>query len=363
MNILIIGNESSSIFSHRQELIKALIDHGYNVTVAANVGKETPHIESWGCRYIDLKLARRSTNPLTDLKLYGHIRRIIKEVAPSIVLTFYTKTNIWGGLASCFSHVPYIINVTGLGSIVEGGGLLGKLTFALYKISAQKSSCIFFQNHNNYSYFKRHNVPLKNYRILPGSGVSLDRFPLLPYPNSENIEFSFISRIVKEKGIDQFIEAAKSIKQKRSNVIFNVVGPADNVYSEILKNLDKTGIINYYGPLVDLSPILKRSHCIVFPSYYGEGMANVLLEGASSGRPLITTNRPGCGETVDDGITGYIVNPKDSVDLEEKINRFLELDKVKRVEMGLRGRDKMEREFDREIVTTAYLDMIKKISN
>ena len=183
----------------------------------------------------------------------------------------------------------------------------------------------------------------------------------IPYPHSKTIEFLFISRVIKEKGIDEYLEAAKVISEKYPDTIFHVIGPADENYIPILEESQRKGHIKYHGKLFDIKPLLQKSHCTVFPSYYAEGMANVLLESAASARPLITTDLPGCGETVEDGRTGFIVNPQDSIDLISKIEKFILLPFETKKDMGLKGRKKMEKEFDRKIITDAYIDEINLI--
>lgn len=350
-----------ALYNHRIELIKRLLSLGYKVIVVAPSGGEEKGIEEIGGKFIDTKIDTRGTNISHDIKLLSNLIKIIKEEKPAVVLTFYTKTNIYGGIACRLTHTPYIENITGLGSAVSKKGLMQKIVKSLYKSAIQKASIVFFQNTSNEHFFQNGNMCVKKSRLLPGSGVCLSRYLPLDYPSDDHFEFVFISRVLKEKGIEEYVKAAKIIKNKYPDTVFHVVGPADKVLTQYLKEAEKEGIIIYHGKTFNTIPYLQRTHCTIFPSYYAEGMANVLLESASSARPIITTARPGCGETVDDGVTGFIVKEKDYLDLVNKIEKFINLPYKDKKEMGLRGREKMEREFDREIVINAYTEEIEKI--
>lgn len=359
--ILIIGTDTMALYNHRLELISRLLSLGYDVTVVAPSGGEEKGLKELGAKFIDTKMETRGTNPKEDLKLIRTLVSIIREEKPSVVLTFYTKTNIYGGIACRITSTPYIENITGLGSAVSKKGPMQTIMKTLYKSAILKASIVFFQNKSNEQFFKTGSFPVRRSRLLPGSGVCLSRFKPLEYPADGKFEFIFISRVLKEKGIEEYIEAAKIIQRKYPGTLFHVVGPADSELTAYLRNAEKEGVIIYHGKAFDTIPYLKRTHCSVFPSYYAEGMANVLLESASSARPLITTGLPGCGETVDDGISGFVVKERDSNDLAEKMERFILLPYDKKKEMGLNGRRKMEREFDRDIVIDAYVDEIQKV--
>ena len=198
--------------------------------------------------------------------------------------------------------------------------------------------------------------------MLPGSGVNLEKYKLLEYPKEDNFEFIFVGRIMKEKGIDLYIETAKYIKSKYKNTKFHVIGYCEQDYEQKLKNLQKQGIIIYHGKQDDMIPFYKLSCCTIHPTYYPEGMSNVLLESAASGRPVITTDKPGCREIVDNGVTGFIVKPKDLEDLKEKVELFINKTYEEKINMGLAGRKKVEKEFDRNIVIKKYIDEINNIN-
>jgi len=356
--ILLLANNDVGLYKFRKELIEELLKDN-EVFISLPHGDFIPKLVELGCKFIDTSLSRRGTNPIKDLILLTTYIKIIKKVQPKIVLTFTIKPNIYGGIACTLLKVPYICNITGLGSAVERKGVLQWLTIFMYIIALNKAKCIFFQNNENMEYFKK-NIKPGRARLIPGSGVNLDEYQLMEYPNDEIIHFLFIARIMKEKGIEQYFDAAKYFTtNKKMNLRFHILGYCEDDYDLKLRELHEKEIIIYHGMQSDVRKFLEFSHCTVHPSYYPEGMSNVLLESAACGRPIITSNRSGCREVVDDGINGYLVNREDSVDLINKIDKFLSLDYEMKKEMGLSGRKKVENEFDRRIVINAYLREIE----
>src|SRR5699024_4812051 len=286
-------------------------------------------------------------------------KKIIKQIEPCVILTYTIKPNIYGALAGRSFNIPVIANITGLGTAVENGGLMQKISIVLYKYAFKDISKVFFQNTENQQFFKKHNLAVEKHELLPGSGVNLEHFSVLEYPEDETIEFVFISRIMKEKGIDQYLEAAKYIRKKYPETQFHVLGFCEEDYEEKLNELQKQGIIIYHGMQRDIRKFLKTSHCTIHPTYYPEGMSNVLLESAASGRPIITTNRSGCREIVDDDVTGYLIEPKNLNKLIQTIELFLNLSFPEKKAMGRLGRKKVEKEFNRNIVVESYIYKIQ----
>lgn len=350
-----------NLYNHRLELINRLLQLGFKVIVAAPEGGEVENLIKTGCEYIPMSVDNRGTNIKKDLKLIQDLRRIYNIVRPDIILTFYTKTNIYGGIVAGYMNIPYLGNICGLGTSLAKDNILGKFMRLLYKKALKKASFVFFQNKDNIRFMTENKIYKGSYDLLPGSGVSLSRYPLLSYPSKKNTEFLFCSRIIKEKGIDEYIEAAKKIKRKYADIIFHVAGPCEHSYQEKIKKAQEEGIITYHGKMLDLHPLLLQTHCTILPSYYPEGMANILLESAASGRPIITTRLPGCGETVTDNVTGFFVKEKDANDLFRVIEKFILLSPEVKEEMGLKGREKMEKEFNRDIVIQQYVAHINEI--
>jgi galacturonosyltransferase len=256
--------------------------------------------------------------------------------------------------------IPYVSNITGLGTAVENGGIMQKVTLFLYKRGLKKAQKVFFQNTENRDFMINKGVVNGPYDVLPGSGVNLSQYHVLPYPTGETIEFLFVARVMKEKGIDQYLEAAEYIRKKYPQTRFHVCGYCEQDYEDRLRDLDKKSVIIYHGSVRDISEMHKISSCTIHPTYYPEGMSNVLLESCACGRPIITTNRSGCREIVDDGVNGFVVKQKDSKDLICQIENFLALPWEHKRQMGLAGRAKVEKEFDRKIVVEKYIKEVER---
>lgn len=357
--VAILVNHVVDVYNLRKELVEQLLTDGYEVYISSPNGERIVDLVAMGCHFINTPISRRGTNIFEDFKLLSHYKKIMKEVKPDIVLTYSIKPNIYGGMVSDSLKIPYIANITGLGTPVEHESILQKIIIILYKIAFKNVNCVFFQNFENMQFFEDHNIAIKKRKLIPGSGVNLKEFSVLDYPSTKTVEFLFIARIMKEKGIDQYLEAAKYIREKYPYTRFHILGFCEEEYEDKLKKLQKMSDIIYHGMQSDVRKFLKITHCTIHPSYYPEGMSNVLLESAACGRPIITTNRSGCKEIIDDGINGYIVEQKNSKDLIEKIEKFLNLDFDTKKRMGLAGREKVEKEFDRKIVVDAYLIEIK----
>lgn len=362
--ILMLGNSHLVIFGFRGELIARLSEEGYDVVVSFpngpfGNGEETSKM--YGCKFVEIPMARRGVNPIQEMSLLLKYIRLIKEVNPDIVLAFTVKCDIYGGMACKRLGVPYIPNITGLGKALSKKGFMQSIATMLYRVAMRSAECICFQNSYDKEYFDRHKIQGKHYRVLPGSGVNLEKFIPLEYPTDDVVRYMYIARVMKAKGIEQFIEAAKIIKEKYPLTEFHVCGYCEEEhYSDMIKAEEQKGVIIYHGLVHNIIDYEKKVHCVVLPSFHPEGVSNVLLEAAACARPIITTDRAGCRETVDDGITGFLVQEKDSKDLAEKMEKFLRLSFEEKREMGLRGRQKVEKEFDRQIVVDAYLQEIKK---
>ena len=226
----------------------------------------------------------------------------------------------------------------------------------------RKTHLVFFQNDANLQFCLQHSMVKGRTRLIPGSGVNLSFHTLKPYPQeSEPVRFLFISRIRREKGIDEYLAAAKAIRKDYPNTEFHILGGCEGDYEERLRCMTEQGIVVYHGAQSDVRPFIANASCLIHPSFYPEGMSNVLLEACAAGRPVITTDRPGCGEIVDEGKTGFIVRQQDADDVIAKVHKFLSLSYDERKTMGLAARQKVEREFDREIVVKAYEEEIMKL--
>ena len=368
--IALLTNNDDDVYCFRKELIEALITDGFQMLISCPDGpkfelmKEIPYI------YDNPEIDRRGTNPIKDFGLMMHYRKLFKKYRPAVILTYTAKPNVYASIAAHQLGIPVINNLTGLGSVVNETGLMKSFIMWLFKLAYQKSACMMFQNETNMNVAIKAGMVKGKYRLIPGSGVDTDRYPLQPYPEGgdgktgDPVVFNYIGRILHDKGVDDYIEAAKRIKKDYPQTEFNMLGfiePTEIHYEKDLAELEKQGIIIYRGSQKDVKPFIARAHCTIHPSTYGEGMSNVLQESASSGRFLITTNNPGCQETVEDNKTGFIYEGGNVDVLVHTIERFLALPNSQRKMAGELGRKRMEEKFSRKIVIKAYQEEISRI--
>ena len=350
--IAILANHSGGLYDFRKDLISELKKYT-SVTVAV------PHNDRWdellhlADRVIELPIDRRGMNPLHDSKLFHQYRAILKEVKPDLVLTYTIKPNIYGGLACRMAHIPYAVNITGLGSAIENGGWLKKFVLALYKPALKGARVVFFENAGNRDTLAATGVvPQGRDVVLSGAGVNLEDYPYQSYPQEGAVRFLFVGRVMHEKGVDELFAAAKRMKQNYGDgVEFHIVGSFEEAYKPLMDELAQAGVVKYHGYQSDMKPFYAMTGCVVLPSYH-EGMSNVLLEAAASGRPLITSDIPGCCEAVENGVSGYLCPVKNVGALYDAMQRFAELPKDLKTEMGRRGRARMAQHFSKKAVVT-----------
>lgn len=360
MKVLILTNYDLGLYKFRKEVLEALCSR-YKVIVSCPRGEYIEKIKAIGCSYIGQEFNRRGTNPLADFEqLIGYVE-LIKKVKPDVVLTYTIKPNVYGGLACQIIGTPYIANITGLGTSIENGGIMQLLTTNLYKFGLRKASCVFFQNSNNRKLFIDNKLVNKHTGLIPGSGVNLNFHTFEEYPDEESgLRFLFVGRIMKDKGIEELLSAIKTIHSENDSISLDIIGGYDEDYSSVLDQMVADGYVRYHGVQDDVHSFYKNAHCVVLPSYH-EGMANVLLEGASTGRPVIATNIPGCKETFDEGKTGFGCEAKNADSLANAMRKFLALSHEEKAAMGIAGRNKVKKEFDRSIIVKAYMDEINRI--
>lgn len=359
--VLFLVNHDVVIYNFRLELVERLLNDGYEVHISSPYGERIDELKALGAIFHEIGMERHGMNPVNEAKLLLAYRKLLSDVKPDIVLGYTIKPNIYGAMAAAEKNIPFVANITGLGTAVENPGLSQKITVALYHIAFRKVQKVFLQNTENQQFFIDHKIAIGKHGLLPGSGVNLARFDVKPYPADDTIRFAFISRIMKEKGIDQYLDAAKAIKEKHSNTEFHICGFCEAEYEGKLNEYNDNGTVIYHGMINNVSEFLERMNCVVHPTYYPEGLSNVLLEGSASGRPIITTDRSGCREVVEDGVNGYMIPQKNSEELIEAIEKFLRLSSEEKKSMGLAARAKVEREFDRQIVVDAYMKEIESI--
>lgn len=362
MRVLILTNSASGLWSFRREVLERFLQENYTVTVdTPDSGKANRYLQSFGVKLIPNHiLACHSMNPLMELRLLLYYYRILREDTPDIMLSYTIKPNVYGGIACQLARVPYIANVTGLGTAIQNGGALQVLTLALYRLGLLGAQRVFFQNAANRDFMLSHGVISGPYALLPGSGVSTERFTPFPYPSEDDgIVFLMAGRIMRDKGTLELIEAACEVKPRHPEIHFVFVGSFDGGLEEIVRYAESQGIIEYVPPQVDVRPYYAKCHALVHPSWH-EGMSNVCLEAAACARPIIASDVPGCRETFDEGVSGIGFEPRNARSLVEALERFLALPWEERRDMGLAGRAKVEREFDRQIVVDRYMEEIRR---
>lgn len=360
MKVMIFANNDIGLYKFRKELIQELVKEN-EVYMCLPNGDFIKDLQSLGANFIPCELLdRHGTNPIKDLKLISWYKSILKKYKPDIAFTYTIKPNVYAGMACAYLNVPYVANVTGLGTAVENPGIMQLVTVNLYRYGLRKAQKVFFQNTENRDFMVNKGVVKGAYDVLPGSGVNLNNYTVFEYPKGDTVDFVFVSRIMKEKGIDQYLDAAKEIRKKHPETRFHICGFCEQAYEKELQRLNEDGTIIYHGLVKDMAAIYRQISCTIHPTYYPEGLSNVLLESAASGRPIITTNRSGCREVVDDGVNGYVVEEKNSQDLIKKIEMFLGKSVEERKAMGLAGRAKVEKEFNRQIVIDKYLGEMDK---
>lgn len=358
--ILFLANDYSTLYQFRRELIKQLLERGDQVYLSLPAHKDMDFFTEQGCKFIPTKVERRGFNPVSDLQLLRSYKKIIKEVSPDIIFSYTIKPNVYGSLANKKTGFRQVCNITGTGATFLKPGPLATLCKFLYKISIPHAYKVFFQNTKDRDFFVANKMVGSNYEVIPGSGCNLDTHPYLPLPQGDEINFIFIGRVMKLKGIDEYLECAKVVKEKYPNANFLIAGwNEQEEYMRKVEEAEKIGYVKYLGYRKDIDKIIETCHCTVLCSHGGEGMPNVILESAAMGRICITTNTNGAEDAVDDGITGYIY-PKGEADaLIERVIKVINLSDEDKAKMGKAGREKMEREFDRNIVTNKYLKEIE----
>lgn len=364
--VLILGNSDSGLFDFRRELLEALVREGYAVHVSVPDTGYAERLAALGCVYHPTKMERRGMNPVKDFGLFRFYLGLIGRLGPKAVLTYTIKPNIYGGLAARLRRCGYLVNITGLGTALEHGGVLQKLLVVLYRLALGGARCVFFQNEENLRFMREKGCLGKRtaVRILPGSGVNLEAHSVRPFPDGEEVRFLSILRIMKDKGIEELLDAAEAIHEEYPETKFELLGSYEeetkNKYEPRIEDLQRRGVIQYYGYRDDVPEFLAGCQAVIHPSYH-EGMSNVLLEAAASGRPVLASDIAGCRETFESGTGGFAFPVQDAEGLKQAVRRFLALSLEERAAMGLAARAYVEANFDRKQIVTIYLNTIKSL--
>lgn len=350
--ILILANSDMGLYKFRKELLENLVKK-YRVVISVPEGAYKFELEKIGCVIQHIDIDRRGMNPIRDVKLYLKYQELIKKEFPDCILMYTVKPNVYGGLAARFMKIPYLINITGLGTAFENI-LIRKFLVFMYKIAFLNAHTIFFQNESNKSVIEKY-IHISNKSILlPGSGVNTTEFPLCDYPNSNKTSFLYIGRLMKDKGVHELLEAFNKLKDKYDDVELCIVGPKENGFqSELFDKLPRSNFVRYEGLQSNVKKYLHSCNVLVNPSYH-EGMSNVALEASSSGRPCLVSNIPGCREIVIDGKTGFLFEPKDVNQLYKIMEKFHLLSTESKKKMGVAAHNNIVSNFDRNIVIDEY---------
>lgn len=355
MKILILANYDVGLYQFRYELIENLLKE-HSVTISLPYGELVEPLKEMGCVFADTPVDRRGINPVTDLKLFMQYRKLLRSEKPELVITYTIKPNVYGGLACRMAKIPYAVNITGLGTAFQKQGLLRKLVVFLYKTALKKAKVVFFENEGNRRIFVDERIiPEEKCCLLSGAGVNLQRYTYAPYPDGEPVRFLFMGRVMKEKGVEELFAAMKRLRDEGETCCLDVLGGYEENYEPVIRQCEAEGWLRYHGYQKDVRPFIEAAHCFVLPSYH-EGMANTNLECAAMGRPLITSDIPGCREAVVEGVSGLLCRPKDADSLYDAMKRFLRLSREQRQEMGKAGRTHMEAVFDKDKVVAKTVE-------
>ncbi len=359
--ILFLSNHFITLYSFRKELIKQLCEEGHEVYLSLPMDDDNKIFEEMGCKIVLTEIDRRGVNPKNDLKLIKQYKKIIPKVNPDIIFSYTIKPNIYGTLASNQLHYRQVCNVTGTGATFLKKSFIGIIAKYLYKISIKKAYKVYFQNTGDKDYFVKHHMIKDNWEMLPGSGCNLYEHGLVEMPSDDTVNFIFIGRVMKLKGIEEYLTCAKKVKTKYPNTRFLIAGwNEEEKYKSIVDEYEQDGYVEYIGFRKDISEWIKKCHCTILPSHGGEGVPNVLLESSAIGRVCIGSNINGTKDVIENGKTGYLFETGNADDLIRKVEDFLQKDLTQKQEMGKRGRKKIEKEFDRQIVINKYLDEVRK---
>lgn len=364
--VVLAANSSWNIVNFRTGLIRRLKAEGYEpVVVAPSDPAVEERMRDLGVERIAVDIKRSGLNPFSDLALLLKYREILKRLRPRAFLAFTIKPNIYGSIAARGLRIPVIANISGLGTAFIRRGLLLALVSGLYRFALRRAAVVFFQNPDDRALFiERRLVQPEKTRLLPGSGVDLQHFSLVPLPDGP-VTFLYIGRILGDKGVRELVEAAQSLARQHLQVRVQLLGPIDegnrtSITRTEVERWAGDGPIEYLGETHDVRPFIEKATAVVLPSYR-EGLPRSLLEAGAMGRPLVATDVPGCREVVDDGVNGMLCAVRDSASLALSMKRLAKLTREERSAMGSASRRKIEAKFSEDVVIGAYLDALGKL--
>lgn len=367
--VVISINTSWNIYNFRSGLVKAFIEHGYEVIAVAPSDDYVPRLEALGCKCIPLSMDSNGTNPARDLLLLIRYYLLLRSIRPIAFLGYTIKPNVYGSIAASALGIPVINNIAGLGATFIRDDYLTRIVRGLYKFALKRSHRIFFQNADDQELFQRFGLAAGGVcALLPGSGINVAQYRAAPSPALSERPFRFllVGRMLRDKGVEEFVEAARLVRQEGARVEFHLLGLVDAananaISADKLRAWENEGLVSYLGRTEDVRPHIAQADCVVLPSYR-EGVPRSLLEAAAMARPIIATDVVGCRDAVDHNVNGYLCKVKDPVDLAAKMAQMIALTPAQRAVMGAAGRSKVETEFDEQIVIQKYLNALAAIS-
>lgn len=360
VTVCLVCNTGFAIYTYRQGLIRMLVAKGVRVVVLAPRDRTFPLLEAMGCQCIDLPVASKGTNPLADLRTLAALYRHYRAIRPDVVFHYTIKANIYGSVAAWLARVPSIAVTTGLGYVFIQKSRAATVAKALYRFAFHFPREVWFLNRDDHTAFVNERLLAhpERAKLLHGEGVDIDAFRLTPLPRSPRFAFVLIGRLLWDKGVAEYVEAARMLRARYPHARFQLLGPVgvDNPSAISQDDVDGwcgEGVIEYLGEAHDVRPVIADADCVVLPSYR-EGVPRTLMEASAMGRPIVATDVPGCREVVADGVTGLLCEAKSARSLADKLARVLEMSEDARREMGLRGREKVVAEFDEALVIERY---------
>jgi glycosyltransferase involved in cell wall biosynthesis len=335
------------------------------VVIAPQDPAANKRMRELGVQRISIDVERAGLNPLTDLKLIARYRSLLKRLGPAAYLSYTIKPNIYGSFAAASLGIPALPNVSGLGTAFIRGGPLQAIVTRLYRTGFARAPVVFFQNEEDRELFVGHRIVWANQaRVLPGSGVDLGRFAPAPLPDGPPT-FLFIGRLLRDKGVAEFVEAARLLRSEHPEARFQLLGAVDEGNRTAIRQPEidgwmAEGIVEQLGITDDVRPFIAAATAVVLPSYR-EGLPRSLLEAAAMARPLIAADVPGCRDVVEDGVNGYLCAVRDPNSVAAAMRRLLQLPRAQQLAMGEAGRSRVQERFSEGLVVRAYLDVLASL--
>lgn len=366
MRICITVNAAWNVWNFRRPLVRALIDAGHSVHVLAPYDETVEDLLAMGCAFTHLPMSRKGLNPLLEMALLVRFCRTFQRLRPDAVLSFTVKNNIFGSLASALFSIPFVPNVTGLGTAFLSEGVLQRVSIMLQRLAFRRCPVVFFQNEDDRDLFVESRiVTVHQARVLPGSGIDLEAFMPVAAAGRPEPLFLFVGRLLRDKGVIELAEAARIVRTARPDVTVQILGAFDHANRSAISRAEvdewvRQGSIVYLGQADDVRPHVAKADCVVLPSYR-EGAPRTLIEAAAMARPAIATDVPGCRAVVENELTGLLCAVRDANSLAKAMLRFCDFDSEERAAMGDAARRKMEQEFSADLITEEYMNSLSKL--